>query len=57
MGFSQVFSFDPGKAPKDTYAMVETCADGWWYSAVLPQDRMVMACMTDTDLALPERVG
>jgi flavin-dependent dehydrogenase len=29
--------------------MVESFADGWWYTASLPHGRRVVACMTDAD--------
>jgi flavin-dependent dehydrogenase len=31
--------------------LVEATADGWWYSAPLPQDRLATVFMTDTDIA------
>ncbi len=31
--------------------LVEAAADGWWYSAPLPQDRLVTMFMTDADVA------
>jgi flavin-dependent dehydrogenase len=31
--------------------LVEATADGWWYSAPLPQDRLAAVFMTDTDIA------
>jgi flavin-dependent dehydrogenase len=31
--------------------LVESFADGWWYSALVPGGRRVIACMTDTDQA------
>jgi flavin-dependent dehydrogenase len=30
--------------------MIETCPDGWWYSAAIPDGRRVIACMRDADL-------
>jgi len=30
--------------------LIETVADGWWYSAVLPDGRMVAALMTDVEV-------
>lgn len=33
------------------HTLVEAFADGWWYTAPLPDGRRVVACMTDTDLA------
>jgi flavin-dependent dehydrogenase len=32
------------------YVMVESTADGWWYSAPLPYDAMMVMAMTDSDL-------
>lgn len=37
----------------DTCTLVEACAGGWWYSARLPDDQMIVALMTDADLAPP----
>jgi flavin-dependent dehydrogenase len=37
-------------AEADRRLALEACADGWWYSAVLPGDRAVVAWMTDADL-------
>ncbi|HEY7107793.1 MAG TPA: tryptophan 7-halogenase [Nitrososphaeraceae archaeon] len=34
----------------EPYALVEAMADGWWYSAPLSHDRLVVALMTDADL-------
>lgn len=40
-----------GNAPDDGAGLlVETFADGWWYTAALPGDRRIVACMTDADL-------
>jgi flavin-dependent dehydrogenase len=30
--------------------MIEAWRDGWWYTAVIPGDRRVVACMSDADL-------
>jgi flavin-dependent dehydrogenase len=30
--------------------LVEACADGWWYSALLPDRRLIAVYMTDADL-------
>jgi flavin-dependent dehydrogenase len=34
----------------DTYTLVEACEHGWWYSALLPRARMIVAFLSDTDL-------
>jgi len=30
--------------------LIESCQDGWWYAAALPQERVVAALFTDADL-------
>ena len=35
----------------DTTTLVESHTDGWWYSAVLPNNDLVLALMTDADIA------
>jgi flavin-dependent dehydrogenase len=34
----------------DSCTLVEACADGWWYSALLPGRRLMAVYMTDADL-------
>jgi flavin-dependent dehydrogenase len=34
----------------ECHVMVESSADGWWYSAPLPADRMMVMFMTDADV-------
>jgi len=34
----------------DSYTLVEACESGWWYSALLPANQMIVAHMTDADL-------
>ena len=41
---------DPTSGDGDYRTLVESVADGWWYSARLPQSAMVIAYMTDADL-------
>jgi flavin-dependent dehydrogenase len=38
-------------AAEPAATLVEAVAEGWWYSAPLPQDRLVAVFMTDADLA------
>jgi 2-polyprenyl-6-methoxyphenol hydroxylase-like FAD-dependent oxidoreductase len=33
--------------------MIEAFADGWWYTAVVPDGRRIVACMTDADSVRP----
>ena len=38
------------RAPGDCRMVVEARPEGWWYSADLPDQRRVVACLTDPDL-------
>ncbi len=40
----------------DTYALVETCPSGWWYSALLPAGRLMVMWMSDADLVRQQRL-
>jgi flavin-dependent dehydrogenase len=44
---------------EDHRTLVESAADGWWYSALLPGSLIVVAYMTDADLVPknPEQLG
>jgi flavin-dependent dehydrogenase len=48
-GFVRFFRQPRGGGTPHT--LVEAFADGWWYTAPLPDGRRVVACMTDSDLA------
>ena len=37
------------------FTLVESVADGWWYSALLPGSRMVVALMSDVDVVRRRR--
>jgi 2-polyprenyl-6-methoxyphenol hydroxylase-like FAD-dependent oxidoreductase len=51
VGLFVFFDFEKHEALTDTYTLVEACEDGWWYSAMLPGDKLVVACVTDADIA------
>jgi flavin-dependent dehydrogenase len=40
----------PHDGPQDTFTLVETCKEGWWYSARLPNASMIVAFMSDADI-------
>jgi flavin-dependent dehydrogenase len=40
----------------DTYALVEACELGWWYSALLPAGRLMVMCLSDADLIRQQRL-
>ncbi|MEA2564755.1 MAG: hypothetical protein QOH06_6259 [Acidobacteriota bacterium] len=46
----ETFHFDRA-VPRDTFTLIEACPTGWWYSARLPGDSMIVAFMTDADIA------
>ncbi len=50
VGLFRLFELDDA-TKIDSSAMVESHQSGWWYSAMLPDNRMVMALMTDADIA------
>jgi 2-polyprenyl-6-methoxyphenol hydroxylase-like FAD-dependent oxidoreductase len=37
--------------------LIETFAGGWWYTAALPENRRIVACMSDADLVRPLGIG
>jgi 2-polyprenyl-6-methoxyphenol hydroxylase-like FAD-dependent oxidoreductase len=45
-----VIGFGVSSDREDRRTLLEAAADGWWYSACLPQGRSVAAFMTDADL-------
>jgi flavin-dependent dehydrogenase len=49
IGVSRFFELDPARA-HDHHLLIEATADGWWYSALLPEHRLVMSFMTDASL-------
>jgi flavin-dependent dehydrogenase len=45
-------------APDDGMGLlIETFASGWWYTAALPDNRRIVACMSDADLVRPLGIG
>lgn len=46
----------PGVDPFGQVTLIEAVPDGWWYSAPLPDGRLVAAFMTDADIAARETV-
>ena len=52
-----VTRFDQIESGEQGYVMVEATPEGWWYSAPVPERRMVVALMTDGDLYGRARAG
>jgi flavin-dependent dehydrogenase len=53
-GFARLFEEEEGNDPR---TLVEAFSDGWWYTAGLPGGLRIAACLTDSDLARPLRLG
>jgi len=49
IGIFNFFRFDRNRAPSDSYTSIEACEQGWWYSAMLPDEGLAIAFMTDAD--------
>ncbi len=54
MGVAVLFQTDDDCV--DTYALVETCPSGWWYSALLSGGRLMVAYMSDADLVRQQQI-
>jgi hypothetical protein len=50
------FEFDPANPFTETYTLVEACEDGWWYSALLPDAKLAVAFMSDSDIIKSHRL-
>lgn len=52
VAFSALFTPEPEAATedRDSLTLVESAPDGWWYTALLPGQRRVVAFLTDSDL-------
>jgi hypothetical protein len=56
VGASVVYRYAPDYSGGEGETMVEAGRDGWWYSAVLPDSRLLVAWMSDADLIHAARV-
>jgi flavin-dependent dehydrogenase len=54
VGIAGMFGPTASTSERDTRTLVEAAPGGWWYSAWLPQSRLIVAFMTDADL-IPRR--
>lgn len=41
-----------GNSVLNASTLIETCANGWWYSASLPSNKLIVSFMTDSDQIL-----
>ena len=50
LGVFMFFSLN-GSAPlRDTYTLVEAWEEGWWYSTLVPDEKLAVVCMSDNDV-------
>src|SRR5580765_2792704 len=56
LGVFGFFEFDPDKQFDKTYTLVESCEEGWWYSALLPDGKLAVAFMSDSDVIKSRRL-
>jgi flavin-dependent dehydrogenase len=50
VGLVVFFSLPPSAARTSARTLIEAVEDGWWYSAVIPRDHLVVTLITDSDL-------
>ncbi|HEX8650248.1 MAG TPA: NAD(P)/FAD-dependent oxidoreductase [Pyrinomonadaceae bacterium] len=50
IGVAALMKSEGGMGIKDSLTLVEAVASGWWYSARLPRDQLIVIYMTDSDL-------
>jgi flavin-dependent dehydrogenase len=51
IGISCLFKSSDRLGIKDSHTLVEAVMDGWWYSARLPDNKMIVVYLGDSDLA------
>lgn len=57
LGVFVFFGFDSGAPLTDTYTLVEAWEDGWWYSALIPGEKIAVVCMSDVDIVKKHRLN
>lgn len=50
LGVSVTFGAGDTETFADTYTLVEAREEGWWYSALLPEGKAIVFCMSDADI-------
>ncbi len=56
LGVFGFFEFDRENQFAESYTLVESCEAGWWYSALLPDGKLAVAFMSDSDIIKARRV-
>jgi flavin-dependent dehydrogenase len=50
LGVAVTFGTRDAEPFTDTYTLVEAWEEGWWYSALLPEGKVAVFCMSDADI-------
>ncbi|MEN3331103.1 MAG: hypothetical protein V7641_468 [Blastocatellia bacterium] len=56
LGVFVFFNQAGGQPLTDSYTLVEACEEGWWYWALIPDARIVVACMSDADIVKKQKL-
>jgi flavin-dependent dehydrogenase len=57
LGVFVFFSLHGGPPLTDSYTLVEAWEEGWWYSALLPDEKIAVVCMSDSDIVKKLRLS
>lgn len=50
LGVCIFFNLNRNAPVTETYTLVEACDQGWWYSALVPEERIAVCFMSDADI-------
>jgi flavin-dependent dehydrogenase len=56
LGVCAFFNLNKRAPLTETYTLVEACAKGWWYSALVPEEKLAVCFMSDGDLVKQHRL-
>jgi flavin-dependent dehydrogenase len=57
IGTALFYALPDDRPLADTYTLVEAVPNGWWYSALVPDNKIAVVYMTDTDLLRAQRTS
>jgi flavin-dependent dehydrogenase len=57
LGVFVFFSLNDDSPLTDTYTLVEAWEEGWWYSALVPDEKLAVVCMSDVDIVKKRRLN
>jgi 2-polyprenyl-6-methoxyphenol hydroxylase-like FAD-dependent oxidoreductase len=56
-GVFMLFALDGATPMTDTSTLVEAWEEGWWYSALVPGEKLALVCMSDADIVKRRRLN